>query len=604
MPAVRGAPRHAMMLPPGGTPSPPPGTPGQPSIGGGSAGRVGTAGRELAISFISTIKHAGRYSELMKVAVKYGFREFFYETKLHLLHSEGHKALKEGEEGETIQAMSRAARLRMAMEELGPTFIKLGQILSTRPDILPQDWIEEFQKLQSDVPAEKWEKIEEELIAEMGDLDEKFQSIEHTPMAAASMAQAHRAVRKDGKKIVLKILRPGIEKVINADMEILQAIAHWLAKHHDDLPFDPVAVVDEFAGSIKNEMDFMHEGRNTDMFRDGLGENEEAWFPIVHWDLTTRRILALEEITGVLLSHWREADLSKDQRERLVRIGAYTVLRQTLEIGFFHADPHPGNLILMEDGRLCFIDCGMAGRVDEETTSQLAMLIYGVAKSDIDKVYEAFMALGNVDELEVDVKQIHRDLQDFMDQYTNVGFDKINMSAVLRAFTEGLRKHRIKCPSDIVMLIKALTTIEGVGEDLDPNFDLIGFAKPHVEKLVKRQFSLPAIRKRVQKNAGSWLKFAENLPLNLSHLADRLGRNELAMRMDVAGIERLNDSVNHASKQLSYSLLIASMILASAVLVLAEGRGGGILGWFGGFGFLLSFLLALFILFENLIRKR
>ncbi|HBZ96621.1 MAG TPA: hypothetical protein DEO57_02110, partial [Phycisphaerales bacterium] len=329
------------------------------------------------MSFISTIKNAGRYSELMKVAVKYGFREFVYETKLHLLHSDGKKTLDHDGSDSGTSTMSRAVRMRMAMEELGPTFIKLGQILSTRPDILPDDWIEEFQKLQSEVPAEPWEKIHAQLIDELGDLDAKFQSIEEEPLAAASMGQAHRAIRKDGQAIVLKVLRPGIEKTINSDMEILEGIAHWLAKHHDDLPFDPVAVVDEFAGSIKNELDFMHEGRNTDAFREGLEEGEEAWFPIVYWDLTTRRVLALEEIRGVNLSHWKEANLSMEQRERLVRIGAYTVLRQTLEVGFFHADPHPGNLFLMEDGRLCFIDCGMAGRVDEETTRNLAMLIYG-----------------------------------------------------------------------------------------------------------------------------------------------------------------------------------------------------------------------------------
>lgn len=566
---------------------------------------MGTAGREWVISFISTIKNAGRYSELMKVAVKYGFREFFYETKLHLLHIDGQKALKSGERGKESEQLSRAARMRLAMEELGPTFIKLGQILSTRPDILPPDWIDEFQKLQSEVPADPWEKIHNELIEEFGDLDEKFQSIEEVPLAAASMGQAHRAVRKDGQEIVLKILRPGIDKIINADMEILLAIAHWLAKHHGDLPFDPVAVVDEFAASLKNELDFMHEGRNTDMFREQLQEGDEAWFPIVYWDLTTRRVLALEEIKGVPLAHWREADLTMEQRERLVRIGAYTVLRQTLEIGFFHADPHPGNLFMMEDGRLCFIDCGMAGRVDDETTRDLATLIYGVAKSDIDKVYEAFMSLGQVDELDVDVKQIRRDLQDFMDQYTNVALNKIDMTAVLRAFTEGLRKHRVKCPSDIVLMIKALTTIEGVGEDLDPDFDLIGFAKPHVEKLVKRQFSIPVIKKRLQKNAGTWLKLVENFPANISRFSERLGRNEFAMRMDVQGIDRLNDTVNHASKQLSYSMLVAAMILASAILVLAEKNSGStLLGWLGGFGFLLSFLLALFILFENLIRRR
>ncbi|MDG1898990.1 MAG: hypothetical protein P8I74_03920, partial [Phycisphaerales bacterium] len=215
------------------------------------------------------------------------------------------------------------------------------------------------------------------------------------------------------------------------------------------------------------------------------------------------------------------------------------------------------------------------------------------------------MSLGQVDELDVDVKQIRRDLQDFMDQYTNVALNKIDMTAVLRAFTEGLRKHRVKCPSDIVLMIKALTTIEGVGEDLDPGFDLIGFAKPHVEKLVKRQFSIPVIKKRLQKNAGTWLKLIENFPANISRFSDRLGRNEFKMQMDVQGIDRLNDTVNHASKQLSYSMLVAAMILASAILVLAEkNSGSSLLGWLGGFGFLLSFLLALFILFENLIRRR
>jgi ubiquinone biosynthesis protein len=275
-----------------------------------------------------------------------------------------------------------------------------------------------------------------------------------------------------------------------------------------------------------------------------------------------------------------------------------------LEIGFFHADPHPGNLFLLDDGRLCFIDCGMAGRVDEETTRDLAMLIYGVSKADLDKVYEAFMSLGNVDETTVDVRDIRRDLQDFLDQYTNVSFSQIDMSSVLRTFTEGLRKHKIKCPSDIVMMIKALTTIEGVAEEIDPDFDLIGFSKPHVERLVKRQFSLPAIKRRLQKNASTWLKLIENLPGNLSHVLGRLGRNELAMHLEVEGVEKLNKTLHHSSRQISYSMLISAMIMASAVLVLAAGKEGDALRWVGGFGFLLSFLLALGILFENLVRRR
>ena len=538
------------------------------------------------------------------MAVKYGFKEFFHESKLHLLSDKGEKILNEGVEDERSRSLSRAARMRHALEELGPTFIKLGQILSTRPDILPAEWIVEFQKLQSEVPAEPWDKIHAELVAELGDLDAHFISIDENVLAAASVGQAYRAVKKDGQHVVLKVLRPGIEKTIKADMEILHEVAEWVAKHNMDLPFDPRGVISEFAESITHELDLMHEGRNTDIFRRNLEEGAQAWFPIVHWDITPRRVLGLEELTGVPLAHWREAGLTKSEREQLVRAGAYTVLRQVLEIGFFHADPHPGNLFRMEDGRLCFIDCGMAGRVDEQTTSELAMLIHGVATSDIDKVYTAFIALGNVDESQADVRQIRRDLQDFLDQFTGVGFDQIDMSSVLMAFTEGLRKNKIQCPSDIVMMIKALTTIEGVAEDLDPDFDLISFAKPHVERLIKRQYSFPAIRRRLQRNAGEWLKLAEHLPGFLNRITDRFDRNDVAMRFDVAGMEKLNDTLHHSSRQLSYSLLVAAMIMASAVLVLAAGREGWALQLIGGLGFFLSFSLAILILIENFLHRK
>ena len=540
----------------------------------------------------------------MTVAVKYGFREFLTESRLHLLSDKGEKILKEGTPGEDVKSMSRAARLRRALEELGPTFIKLGQILSTRPDILPPDWIEEFQKLQSQVPPCSWDEIHAELVSELGDLDAQFSSIEEEPLAAASIGQAHRAIRTDGQPMVLKILRPGIEKIIKSDMEILHEVAEWVHKHKVDLPFDPRGVVKEFADSIENELDLMHEGRNTDIFRRNLEEGEQAWFPLVHWECTTRRVLGLEEIKGVHLAHWRDAGLTKVQRQQLVRAGAYTVLRQVLEIGFFHADPHPGNLFLLDDGRLCFIDCGMAGRVDEATTAELAMLIHGVATSDIEKVYTAFISLGDVDEASANVREIRRDLQDFLDQYTGVSFSKIDMSAVLMAFMDGLRKHGIQCPSDIVMMIKALTTIEGVGEELDPDFDLISFARPHVERMIKQQYSMAAIRKRVQRNAGDWAKLLEHLPMNLGRVMDRFGRNQMSMHLDLEGIEELNKTVHHSSRQISYSMLVASMIMASAVLVLAAGKEGSALRWIGGFGFFMSFSLALLILFENLIRKR
>jgi ubiquinone biosynthesis protein len=556
------------------------------------------------MSVLQLVRHANRYREILSTLVKFGFREFFEEAKLDLLLEKGQRFFSRGPTAD-VETASRPERLRMALEELGPTFIKLGQILSTRPDMLPPEYIEELQKLQADVPAVPWPEIKKQLQEDLGDLHEVFESLDETPMAAASMAQAHRAVlRKGSQPVVLKVLRPGIERVIQADVEILVAVADWVSRHTESLPFDPVGVVEEFSEAIDHELDLAHEGRNTDLFRANLEEGEQAWFPEVYWDITRRRVLGLEEIKGVQLTDWKSAGLSDEQRESLVRNGAYTILRQVLDIGFFHADPHPGNLFLMEDGRLCFIDCGMAGRVDRETVTDLANLIHGIATNDIDKFYDAFLALGQVHEDQVDRRALRRDLHDFLDQFTGVSFQQVDMSSMLHAFTEGLRKHRLRCPSDIVLMIKALTTIEGVAEEIDPEFDLMAFARPHVEKLIKEQYSIHAIKARLKRNSGKWLTLAERLPGRLTTILERVGGNKFRIGLDVEGLEALERTVHHASRQLSYTVLIASMIMASSVLVLAA-RGGDsvLLDWIGFSGFLASFTLAFLIVLENLWLK-
>ncbi|MDP6987006.1 MAG: AarF/UbiB family protein [Phycisphaerales bacterium] len=556
------------------------------------------------MSVLQLVRHANRYREILSILVKFGFREFFEEAKLDLLLEKGQRLLSRGTAVE-VETASRPERLRMALEELGPTFIKLGQILSTRPDILPPEYIEELQKLQAEVPSVPWPKIKAQLEDDLGDLHELFASLDEEPLAAASMAQAHRAVLREGSQpVVLKVLRPGIERIIQADVEILEAVADWVARHTEDLPFDPIGVVSEFSEAIEHELDLAHEGRNTDLFRSNLEEGEQAWFPEVYWKITRRRVLGLEEIKGVQLTEWKSAGLTDHQREMLVRNGAYTILRQVLDVGFFHADPHPGNLFLLDDGRLCFIDCGMAGRVDRETVTDLANLIHGIATSDIDRFYDAFLALGQVEEDQVDRRALRRDLHDFLDQFTGVSFDQLDMSAMLRAFTDGLRKHRLRCPSDIVLMIKALTTIEGVAEEIDPTFDLLGFARPHVEKLIKQQYSLRAIKNRFKRNAGKWMTLAERLPGRLTTILDRVGGNKFKIGLDVNGLETLERTVYHSSRQLSYSILVAAMIMASSILVLAsDGETVSTLGILGFVGFLVSFVFAFLILLENLWTK-
>ena len=556
------------------------------------------------MSMLQLIRHANRYREMLGILVKFGFREFFEDAKLDLLLERGQRVFSR-KPASIVHTDSRPARLRMALEELGPTFIKLGQILSTRPDILGPEYIEELQKLQDDVPSVPWPEIKAQLTEDLGDLDEIFESIDEEPMAAASMAQAHRAVLRDGSRpIVLKILRPKIDRLVAADIEILEAVADWLSRHTQDLPFDPVSVVNEFSKAIEHELDFVHEGRNTDLFRSNLEEGEQAWFPEVYWSVTRKRVLGLEEIKGVQLSKWKQANLSDDQRESLVRNGALTVLRQVLEVGFFHADPHPGNLFLMEDGRICFIDCGMAGRVDPETVTDLANLIYGVASGDIDKLYPAFLALGQVEEDQVNRRELRRDLQDFLDQFTGVSFEKVDMSAMLRAFTDGLRKHKLKCPAEIVLMIKALTTIEGVAEDLDPAFDLVQFARPHVERLVKQQYSWRVIKGRLTRNAGKWITLADRLPGGLSTILERVSSNKFRLALDVNGVESFERTLHHSSRQLAYAVLVAAMIMASSILVLASSSDRStLLGWIGFVSFLVSFSLAMLIVIESLWSK-
>jgi ubiquinone biosynthesis protein len=543
---------------------------------------------------------------MLGILVKFGFREFFEDAKLDLLLERGQRVFSR-KPAATVHTESRPARLRMALEELGPTFIKLGQILSTRPDILSPEYIEELQKLQDDVPSVPWPEIKAQLTEDLGDLDEIFESIDEEPMAAASMAQAHRAVLREGSRpIVLKILRPKIDRLVAADIEILEAVAEWLSRHTRDLPFDPVSVVEEFSKAIEYELDFVHEGRNTDLFRNNLEEGEQAWFPEVYWSVTRKRVLGLEEIKGVQLSKWKQANLSVDQRESLVRNGAFTVLRQVLDVGFFHADPHPGNLFLMEDGRICFIDCGMAGRVDPETVTDLANLIYGVASGDIDKLYPAFLGLGQVEEDQVNRRELRRDLQDFLDQFTGISFEKVDMGAMLRAFTEGLRKHKLQCPAEIVLMIKALTTIEGVAEELDPEFDLVQFARPHVERLVKQQYSWRVIKGRLTRNVGKWVTLADRLPGGLNTILERVSSNKFRLALDVNGVESFERTLHHSSRQLAYAVLVAAMIMASSILVLAsssQSNDHSLLGWIGFVSFLVSFSLALMIVIESLWSK-
>ena len=553
------------------------------------------------LSINQKLRNLKRYAEIVAVLAKHGFGDVVHAAKLDRLVERGVSLVSAGRLRPEFEHLSRPPRLRKAMEELGPTFIKLGQVLAMRPDLIPQEWVEEFKKLHDDVPA-----VEFELISQV--IDEEFpqgratvfRSIQHKALAAASMAQVHRAVLKDGRHVVIKVLRPGIHDVTETDIEIMRTLAHWSEEHFANLGYDPVEVVEEFARELAKEVDLTHEGRSTDRLRLAFENDQDIIFPKVYWEATTHNILALEEIKGIALSRLNEDELSDADRRRVVANGARAVLRQCLEIGFFHADPHPGNLFALPGGRIAFIDCGMTGQLDTRTSQQLAELVSAVVHGDADRVMIIAGALADVDPAKLEDRTLRADVREFVSRFQNQPLDQLNLGPLLQDFFDRLRAHRISLPADLVFLIKALTTIEGVGLALDPDFQMTEFARPYIEKLVKRRYGIAALRHRLATGLTNYAELVEDLPMEVRSLLTQLRRNRFAVNLEHRGLTRLVNTIEHASRNISFALIIAAMLVGSSILVLAARQAGtGLLLFIGAGGFIAALVLAGLMIISN-----
>ncbi|MEO1583155.1 MAG: AarF/UbiB family protein [Planctomycetota bacterium] len=544
---------------------------------------------------------AQRAKTVATALVRFGFGEFLTQTTLD-------KVIK-GVTG--VDVAPEAAeqplpvRVRLLLEDLGPTFIKAGQILSTRPDLIPPDWALEFKKLQSDIPAAPWDGdkgVRAQLEAEYGlPIDEAFRSVETEAFAAASMGQVHRAVTNDGERLVLKVLRPGIREVIRSDLDLMEWIAKLSRSYFDNYGFDAEAVVAEFARQLERETDLELEGRSTERMTSDFAETPGIAFPRVHHGLTRRSVLALEEVEGTVLSKIDYASMPDEDRTTLAKHAADAVFRQCLEIGFFHADPHPGNMFVthMKDGDgtrvgLTFIDCGMTGLIDPGTMRQLAQLVHGTVEGDLNSVARTALALGGTDPTLADDRAFRTDVYHFIDSFKGGTLESLRMGTLLDEFFNVLRRHNLQCPADIVYLIKAISTIEGVAEELAPEFDLVGHVTPYVERLIKQRYSIGAIKERFQGAAVAYADLVEEIPGEVRDLLTRVKRNQVSLNLEHRGLERLTSELERASMNISWSLVLAAFIVGAALLVLADSldRSTGILAWLAGTLFVGALVLA------------
>ena len=554
----------------------------------------------MEIPIARRLKNAQRYREVLGVLARYGFASFVAKSGFAPLRKANADWLYSRDGTTDLSSAPMEVRLRKAMEELGPTFIKIGQILSTRRDLVPDSLADEFAKLQADCPKIPFDRVRAALDDQLkGRTDELFQWIDPEPMAAASMAQVHSAIWKDGSEVVIKLLRPDAADQIEADMEALAFVARLTEDRLAQSGFSPTEIVEEFREELRRETNLTIEARSTDRMRRSFADDPGISFPHVYWEATTPGVLTIERVKGRLLARTPYQSIPLEIRQKIIGNGARAVFRQTLELGFFHADPHPGNIFVHDDGRVTFIDCGMVGKIGLDARTRIAELVFGVATGDARLVMRAAMKMGNVEPDSIDERALLDDVQEVVDQFIGKPIAEIDIAAVLDKFYQILRDYKVRCPADMVMLIKAMGTIEGVARDLDPDYEIIEAAKPFIFKLVNDRYAPKALSKRVLNTLFSYAELIDSLPKQVNGILRKLRLGEAKVNFHIEGIEKFRMSVEHTATTVAYALLISALLVASSVLIHAtHGQQDSVIGTLGLGGFLLAGFLSLGLIWD------
>ncbi|SDO47159.1 ABC1 kinase family protein [Desulforhopalus singaporensis] len=537
-----------------------------------------------------TIRNTKRLAEIIKVLSKFGFQQLVVDSGMLRILGGTDEQVPPPQSPSSL-ALPRSVRIRMALEELGPTFIKLGQLLSTRPDLIPGEWANEFKKLQDSCRHVPFTEIHEVLELEFpGRMEEIFDTINETPLATASIAQVHSATTKDGSRVVIKVLKPGARKLLEEDMALLETLAQVLEQYFSDLGYSPTAVAKEFSRELLKEINLVIEGQSTERLRRYFDDDENIFFPKIYWYATTRNVLTMEKIEGRLLSTIDPKTLPGSERRKIVSNGTDAVFKQCLRFGFFHADPHPGNIFLLEGGKICFIDCGMTGQLDRRTTDQLIRLVTGVIKGDIDRLCRVILELTTVDPLILEKREFRLELRHLTGQFQNIDLGHLHIAALLSDFFSMLQRYHIQCPGDLMLLTKALTIIESVAEQFDPTFDVLAHVEPQIKTLVMDRYSMSAIRKRISRTLFSSLELLEEMPRDIQRFFDHARHSRFTLNLELKRIEHLAENIDNSSRLMGIAMIIAALIVGSSILILADAisREPGFLGTLGLIGLILS----------------
>jgi len=550
-------------------------------------------------SIPKTWKHIKRYRHIITILLKYGFSDIVNVVSSDLILRFGEKFVPRIGHIKA-KTKSRAERLRMVFEELGPTFIKVGQMLSMRPDILPPEYLIELQKLQDNVaplPFEEIKKIIEEKSNQ--ELKNKLKLIDEKPVASASIAQVHTGVLKDGTKVVLKIQRPNIREIIQTDMEILSDLAKIVKKYlKDQLAVDPTLVVKEFNKMIINELNFLHEGRNILKFKNYFKNEPTIYIPTYFQELSNENIIVMEYIDGI--KHVNREKLIKHglNPEIIARNAIRLSMMQIFDFGFFHADPHAGNIIILKNNVISLIDFGNIGYIDQETMGYLADLLIGYIKNDIRKIMRSLELLNIIDST-TNIEDIKYAISLLINEFTNINLSTVSIKELSREIHSLVYNYHLKFPTKLSLMLKALITAEGFGEMLFPEIDIISEIKPHVKTLIRKRYSPIRKIQNMFTNLDEVVLLIEDLPEKTRDILSKMATGKLSIIFEHRNLDGLVKELNKAGSRLSSSLIIASLIIGSSIIIQLP-IGYKLFGYpiIGIVGYILAFILGLRLLWD------
>jgi len=493
-------------------------------------------------------------------------------------------------------------RARLAFEQLGPTFVKLGQMLSTREDLLPPAWTTELARLHSDVAPVPFDDLLPQIEQALGRSPfEVFAHVEREPYAAASIAQIHRAKLASGAPVVLKIRRPGIEAKIDADLRLLDRLAHLIEREMPEVRrYRPVQVVGQLRGSLERELDLAVEGRNTERFARNFAEDLDILVPRVYLEWTSSTMIVQEHIEGIRGNDLAAIDSAGLDRKALAARGVDAVLKMILVDGVFHADPHPGNVMYLPDNRIALIDFGMVGRLSPARRRQIIDLLAGFAGHDEEAMLEVLLDWRG-DEF-VDEARLAADLGEFAFDYADMQLKDLKIGVLLHRVSAILREHSIVLPSDLTLLFKALITLEGLVRQYDPEFRLIERVKPFIDRAMRERYQPGETARRAQQTLSELHGLVTSMPRDLARLVKDARHGRMRVDLDLKRLDRFGDRLHSAMDRATMGIMTASLVVGSSiVMTIAEGPrlfGVSLFTYCGLVGYLVAFVNSLWIIFS------